>query len=181
MRSELVSICRPEMGAVISDLLREDKNLELKERVKRFLEESDTDDLSTPNDPRYKLQSEQICDSLAVEELEVLWYLRAWPKLAELRRMDQIKPLTFGQKFEKLFLVDDVSMVERSSTPVVELEFEDEAEENQEYCAWIEYLNTPGTFKGQLVPNIPGAFSGQMFPQSDPRWIFKSEAKELKL
>lgn len=103
--------------------------------------------------------------------------LRAWPKLCPLNSAyRRTRPLTFGERLERLYQLEDPTMVERSSTPTMvcgdaESAYCDLAPVEEEYCAWTSYLQTPGTFHGQLKPNLPGAFSGMCFPQSDPRWI----------
>lgn len=89
----------------------------------------------------------------------------------------QTRPLTFGERLERIYQLDDPSMVQRSSTPTGHGSRPGQsantalAEEEDEYGAWTAYLRTPGTFRGQMKPDLPGAFSGMCFPGSDPRWI----------
>lgn len=82
--------------------------------------------------------------------------------------------LTFGERLEKIHELEDPTMVQRSSTPTsarngTPYAVVDNVED--EYGAWTAYLRTPGTFHGQIKPDLPGAFSGMCFPGSDPRWI----------
>lgn len=81
----------------------------------------------------------------------------------------------FAERLERLYELDP-KMVQRSSTPTDRLwspsgAGDGDIEEEEENSAWTSYLRTPGTFHGQMKPNLPGAFSGQCFPRTDPRWI----------
>lgn len=83
--------------------------------------------------------------------------------------------VTFAERLERFYELDDPRMVERSSTPTGDncllTSHKEDDDNEEEYGAWTSYLRTPGTFHGQLKPQIPGAFSGMCFPQTDPRWI----------
>lgn len=86
--------------------------------------------------------------------------------------------VTFAERLERFYELDDPRMVQRSSTPtgddggcLMTYAGGKDDDNEEEYGAWTSYLRTPGTFHGQLKPEIPGAFSGMCFPQTDPRWI----------
>lgn len=98
------------------------------------------------------------------------------------------RPLTFGERLERIYELDDPTMVQRSSTPTGGHQYRMSNQfptGEDEYGAWTAYLRTPGTFRGQMKPDLPGAFSGMCFPGSDPRWIchhqLKSQPQPLEL
>lgn len=98
-------------------------------------------------------------------------------------RRPQHRPLTYGERLERIYQLDDPTMVQRSSTPTagqrLQQQLQEVEEEEDEYGAWTSYLRTPGTFRGQLKPDLPGAFSGMCFPGSDPRWICHHHQREV--
>lgn len=157
------------MGAVISDLLEaSDLVGEKAEAVK-----------TRHNNGQHNKLIENVADRSSRRRSRMPACTRGHHRLC--RRAQKV-PITFGERLERIYALGDSSMMQRSSTPTAVLNRGEldqlEMYGEDEYGAWTAYLRTPGTFRGQLVPDLPGAFSGMCFPGTDPRWICHHQTEQ---
>lgn len=166
--------CADSMGGVISDLLEQTSNLGVPSSISNGQELVDLHKNHhhrksplTATQDRSRRRTRK-AETRPIAPPCTKGHHRHCRQLASRRN----RPLSFGERLERIHQLQDPSMAQRSSTPTAGLRCSSPVDtEEEEYGAWTSYLRTPGTFRGQMKPNLKGAFSGMCFPGSDPRWI----------